>query len=98
MNITDQTECRNAYAAAGITITDNMVCAAGVNCNGQNDDTCQGDSGGPLVNLFNGAWELVGATSFGIGCADSRFHGVYADIYANRDWILEVIGNDCARA
>ena len=57
-----------------------MVCAAGINSQGNAVDTCQGDSGGPMVNLNNGAWELIGATSFGVGCANRHFPGVYVDI------------------
>ena len=41
----------------------------------------QGDSGGPLVAKVNGSYELVGATSFGNGCAAKFFPGVYADVF-----------------
>ena len=42
-------------------------------------DTCQGDSGGPLlVDVGNGVLRLVGATSFGKGCAEAGHPGVYA--------------------
>jgi secreted trypsin-like serine protease len=42
-------------------------------------DTCQGDSGGPLLApLADGALRLVGATSFGAGCAEAGKPGVYA--------------------
>lgn len=42
-------------------------------------DTCQGDSGGPLLaRLRNGTFRLVGATSFGAGCAEAGKPGVYA--------------------
>ena len=40
-------------------------------------DTCQGDSGGPLVVPLAGEFRLVGDTSFGNGCADPRFPGIY---------------------
>ena len=50
-------------------------------------DTCQGDSGGPIVAPLNDAtitdpadWRLVGATSYGTGCADARWPGVYARV------------------
>jgi trypsin len=42
-------------------------------------DTCQGDSGGPLLApLPNHTLTLVGATSFGSGCAEAGHPGVYA--------------------
>ena len=42
-------------------------------------DTCEGDSGGPLLApVASGALRLVGATSFGAGCARAGKPGVYA--------------------
>ncbi|MDX6664774.1 MAG: trypsin [Solirubrobacteraceae bacterium] len=44
-------------------------------------DTCQGDSGGPLLaRLKNGRRRLVGATSYGEGCAQPGKYGVYARV------------------
>ena len=41
-------------------------------------DTCEGDSGGPLLVSARGTLVLVGATSFGKGCAEAGHPGVYA--------------------
>ena len=41
-------------------------------------DTCEGDSGGPLLVPVGHDFRLVGATSFGKGCAEPGHPGVYA--------------------
>jgi trypsin len=53
-------------------------------------DTCQGDSGGPLFGRTGaGALKVVGATSFGEGCARAGKPGVYARVSDDtlREWI-----------
>ena len=55
-------------------------------------DACQGDSGGPLVCKAKGeVWYVVGATSWGGGCARKGVYGVYADVKVMRDWIDAVV-------
>jgi secreted trypsin-like serine protease len=79
--ITTDQYCANAYpnglsATAGSFDAKTMICA-GYPQGGT--DTCQGDSGGPLlVPVPGGALRLVGATSFGDGCARPGKPGVYA--------------------
>lgn len=57
-------------------------------------DTCQGDSGGPLM-LFTSSqqWVLVGITSFGRGCAQPGYAGVYTRTAAYIDWINLYVNN-----
>ena len=104
----DDTSCANAYAGTGITVfTDTMVCA-GIFPQG-GIDTCQGDSGGPLVvpvfqkskpGRATNAVRLVGDTSFGIGCAEPNFMGIYGRVASDpmrsalRNGIQSVAGVD----
>ncbi len=56
-------------------------------------DTCQGDSGGPMFGTTAaGVRRLVGATSFGEGCARPGKPGVYARVADTtlREWIRSV--------
>ncbi len=58
-------------------------------------DTCQGDSGGPLLVSAGTAMRLVGDTSYGAGCAEPGFPGVYGRLADTtmRDWISSVAPN-----
>src|SRR4051794_35331058 len=81
--ITTDAYCANAYPN-GFTPADGGFDAATMICAGYpqgGTDTCQGDSGGPLlVTVPGGALRLVGATSFGDGCAQPGKPGVYAKV------------------
>jgi trypsin len=79
--ITTDAYCANAYPN-GLSNTDGTFDAGSMICAGYpqgGTDTCQGDSGGPLlVPVAGGQLRLVGATSFGKGCAEAGKPGVYA--------------------
>ena len=65
-------------------ITENMLCAMDMG-----EDSCQGDSGGPLVLLGDTPLQVqVGVVSWGIGCADPSFPGVYSRVSQAYDWIV----------
>ncbi|CBG68992.1 MULTISPECIES: S1 family peptidase [Streptomyces] len=66
--LVSDSSCRTSYGSD--FIASDMVCA-GYTSGGV--DTCQGDSGGPL--LIGGV--LAGITSWGEGCADAGFPGIY---------------------
>jgi trypsin len=70
--------CHRVY---GNELTETMLCA-GYNAGGK--DSCQGDSGGPLVIKQNGAHYLAGIVSWGSGCAEPKYFGVYTDVNQHR--------------
>eukprot|EP00984_Skeletonema_dohrnii_P016763 scaffold7499_cov81-Skeletonema_dohrnii-CCMP3373.AAC.5 len=68
-------------------VTDGMMCAAR-----DGFDTCQGDSGGPMMLASEegeGDPIQVGITSWGFGCAEPNFPGVYTRVSYYADWIKE---------
>uniref|UniRef100_A0A672MVP3 Trypsin-2-like n=1 Tax=Sinocyclocheilus grahami TaxID=75366 RepID=A0A672MVP3_SINGR len=87
--VVSSSDCDDAY---GGSITSNMICAGLLNEGGK--DSCQGDSGGPLVTRNGSLWIQSGVVSFGIGCADPRYPGVYARISQYQDWITSTIGSN----
>jgi trypsin len=66
-------------------ITQTMVCAGFVDGTTVYD-TCQGDSGGPLMRYdgpgtaFADFTTLIGIVSFGRGCAEAEFPGIYSRV------------------
>ncbi|MGW0626514.1 S1 family peptidase [Streptomyces sp. NPDC002758] len=66
--IVSDSGCRSSYGSD--FVQSDMVCAG---YSSGSVDTCQGDSGGPL--LIGGV--LAGITSWGEGCAEAGYPGVY---------------------
>ena len=81
----------SACAGAYSNLTDNMLCAA-VPEGGK--DSCQGDSGGPLVIFNGGEWQQAGVVSFGRGCADPLYPGVYARVSRYTGWVISIIATN----
>lgn len=67
-------------------IEEDMMCAKS-----RKRDSCQGDSGGPLTHRG----KQVGITSWGVGCQNKDFPGVYARVSSAYGWIRRQI---CARS
>jgi trypsin len=89
--ITTDEYCESAYSDEDGWDFDpeTMVCAGypegGV-------DTCYGDSGGPLFADTSGVRRVVGVTSWGNGCAEPGYPGVYARVADTklRTWVESV--------
>lgn len=98
----DKDVCRNAYKKISKEITDNMICASSLE---GGKDACGGDSGGPLfyekenkttldklISLSNGPSIIqVGIVSWGVGCADKNFYGIYTDVSKYTGWIKKYL-------
>mmetsp|Transcript_32511 Transcript_32511/g.70401 ORF Transcript_32511/g.70401 Transcript_32511/m.70401 type:complete len:441 (+) Transcript_32511:278-1600(+) len=72
-------------------IYDDMLCAKGLGAEAA--DACHLDSGGPLIVKGTSApTDLqLGITSWGSGCADSNFPGVYARVSNQWQWIRDTV-------
>uniref|UniRef100_A0A3Q2P147 trypsin n=2 Tax=Fundulus heteroclitus TaxID=8078 RepID=A0A3Q2P147_FUNHE len=79
--IVDDKDCENAYPGM---ITRRMVCA-GYMDGGR--DACNGDSGSPLVCLG----EVHGLVSWGQGCAQPNYPGVYVKVCEFLYWIEDTL-------
>ncbi|XP_042748251.1 trypsin I-P1 [Lagopus leucura] len=75
--ILSSSQCSSAYPGE---ITSNMMCVGYLN---GGKDSCQGDSGGPVV--CNG--QLQGIVSWGYGCAQRGYPGVYTKVCNYVSWI-----------
>ena len=73
-------ECASSYDV----ITSSMICAGHPE---GGKDSCQGDSGGALICELDGQAILAGIVSFGTGCAEPEYPGVYARTTAVLSWI-----------
>lgn len=80
----------NATAGSlyGMTITSDQL-AAGDTTNG-GEDSCQGDSGGPFTVAKGAGRILAGVVSWGNGCAQAQYPGLYARVASFQPWIADV--------
>jgi len=81
LQVVSNEDCNFAYNGE---ITENMMCAAS-----EGKDTCQGDSGGPIIIKGETPDEdiQIGVTSWGRGCAQNGYPGVYATVDGIDDYL-----------
>lgn len=83
-------DCQAAYQMTDppAQVLDQQLCAGLLGEGGK--DSCSGDSGGPLFVIDDMENPVqTGITSFGAGCADPDFPGVYTRVSSFLDWIEE---------
>jgi secreted trypsin-like serine protease len=86
VDVVPRSKCNEAAVYDG-RVSDQMFCA-GLGF----ADACQGDSGGPALGYVNGQRYLVGITSWGVGCTNKKFPGVYVNVPKYAGWIRDTIG------
>ena len=84
VTILSNSSAQSSYPSETITADQLPAAAPG-------KDTCQGDSGGPLTVLKSGVRTLAGVTSWGYGCADPQYPGMYARVSSFESWINSTI-------
>ncbi|NXP15966.1 TRY2 protein, partial [Thinocorus orbignyianus] len=82
--VLSSTQCSQAYPGQ---ITSNMICIGYLE---GGKDSCQGDSGGPVV--CNG--QLQGIVSWGMGCAQKGYPGVYTKVCNYVSWIKNTMASN----
>ncbi|XP_065369161.1 trypsin eta-like [Calliphora vicina] len=76
VNVVDILDCKRSYGENRISPA--MLCATG-----DDSDACLGDAGGALVYED----KALGLISWGNGCANSDFPGVYTNLVYFKEWI-----------
>ncbi|MFP2899177.1 trypsin-like serine protease [Corallococcus sp. 4LFB] len=78
-------------ASAQASYPDETISADQLGAAAPGKDSCQGDSGGPLTVLKGSTRVLAGIVSWGYGCADSRYPGMYGRVSSFESWITNTI-------
>ncbi|XP_074985157.1 serine protease 53-like [Caretta caretta] len=77
---------QSGSAGEAVSILPNMLCAA----QQEKSTSCEGDDGGPLICNEKGTWYLTGLSSFRNGCGRKSQPGVYTEVSAYEEWILDI--------
>ncbi|XP_062373690.1 tryptase-2-like [Sardina pilchardus] len=83
--LVDDDTCRKKFPDT----TDKQFCAGYME---GGKDSCQGDSGGPLVCKSGSKFVQVGVVSYGHGCAQRGYPGVYTRVISYTEFIQNAIG------
>lgn len=76
-------------------VTDRMMCA-GVIEGGR--DACLGDSGGPMMVRDDAGHDtLLGLVSWGVGCGEAEYYGIYTRIARFNAWIDGIVWDEGVR-
>lgn len=79
-------ESPSAYEKAKHCIHENIVCTK----NKIGQGSCNGDSGGPLAVEIDGIHQIIGISSWSIGCAQG-YPDVYSNVFMHSEWIRSQI-------
>jgi secreted trypsin-like serine protease len=90
LNLATNAQCRTLLAntlgtsTQNTGITDRMICATQPTTG---KGSCQGDSGGPLIVQTGTGPQQVGIVSWGIGCAEGGYPGVFTRVAEFSGWL-----------
>ncbi|KAK3875920.1 hypothetical protein Pcinc_019238 [Petrolisthes cinctipes] len=84
VKVLSKENCRQNSLYEKPEVNKKILCASS-----EGKDACQGDSGGPLVFLNGDHYIQIGIVSWGIGCANINYPGIYTRVGAFNKWIAK---------
>ncbi|XP_062511324.1 uncharacterized protein LOC134187223 [Corticium candelabrum] len=92
VTVRNDTECESAFQRHGQFDRVGMLCALGTQPTAP-ADACEGDSGGPLVVHTKVGVFVIGIVSWGVGCRNPQYPGVYTRVSAYSTWIQRTVAS-----